>query len=76
MPIRRWHGWGAQCRRCHSFINLGEMEAWKEREHVTESLELLPGDVIEERIEEMCGCARRKSNPPKISREGVEISHA
>ena len=60
MPIRRWHGWGAQCHRCGEWVDLGEMEACKEREHVKDSLEVRPGECIEDAIGEACGCQAKK----------------
>lgn len=58
MPIRRWHGWGAQCRHCKQFVDLGDVEAWTEREDVKISLGITLGDCIEEAITETCGCQR------------------
>ena len=59
MPIVRWHGWGAKCRRCGQFIDLGDgLEAYKERDHVRDSLDVMAGDTIDALIESACGCAK------------------
>ena len=60
MPIVRWHGWAAKCRLCGKFVDLGDGNvAWKERDEIKESLEIRPGDPVDEIIAWACGCARR-----------------
>lgn len=60
MPIRRWHGWGAWCRRCRQWVDLGEgQEAYAQRADVKDTLGLTRGDSVEAAIQAACGCARR-----------------
>ncbi len=63
MPIVRWHGWAAKCRRCGQLVDPGEGLAWSERDHVLESLDWTPrsGERLDEVITAVCGCTRRST---------------
>ena len=56
MPIRRWHGWAAVCRRCGQPVDLdGEGAlALESRATVKELLELPAYRTIEDAIESAC----------------------
>jgi len=63
MPIKRWHGWGAQCRACGAWVELNDgVIAWAEREQVKISLDVTNGErrSLEEIITEACGCVARR----------------
>ena len=63
-PIRRWHGWQAVCPDCKEPVLLcGEYTAFQTRDEVKESLDIIPGQTIEEAIRECCGC-RYHPTPP------------
>lgn len=64
MPIKRWHGWGAQCRQCGQFIDLtgdGVM-AWQDKDQVKESLDLQQGDAVEWLITLACRCQQERTH--------------
>ncbi|OHD19771.1 MAG: hypothetical protein A2Y38_22325 [Spirochaetes bacterium GWB1_59_5] len=71
MPIIRVHGWGARCKKCGQLVELGEgYLAWLDhqdggdgREEVRLSLDMGPGDKLEESISRACGCERTKEKP-------------
>lgn len=60
MPIKRWHGWGAVCKRCGKWVDIsGEGHtAWESRDDVKDALrDVNPcAETIEEQIHELCGC--------------------
>ena len=64
MPIVRWHGWAAKCRKCGKLVDLGEgsyayQDRWQVRETVTNDDEFKP----EEGITDICGCERPRGKP-------------
>ena len=66
MPILRWHGWGAKCRGCGSWVDLADgITAWEERDQVKISLDIAVGETrsIEEIILEACGCGKDAPQP-------------
>lgn len=62
MPIVRWAGWCAKCRKCGSeVVLLDGVIALSEREHVKDSLGIEEGETIEEAITTNCGCQKKNT---------------
>ena len=69
MPIVRWYGWAAKCRRCKQLVKFDgdEILAYQDRNHVRDAVtDCQPGRVkIEESITEICGCQDHRKGAPR-----------